>query len=201
MKVYVLCFCSHGFIWLLQERIIIVLFRLEEVYLQLFLCLNFMIMATAQVTEKEMNPKDDDQYKVVESFLAVNWAVKDDTHYILVGRLMCIIQCFSCLIFDLQTLCGHDDSINDIQCSPYDDALVVSASEDKTFFCRSNKFYLFYSGYHEAKKWTKKNYKTQKGKQVGEPISLERISVSSIDCVSCLQTQVLSQIGEAGLIV
>lgn len=99
--------------------------------------------------------------------------MKDDTHYILVGRLMCIIQ----------------------------------------FFCRSNKFYLFYSGedkcvrvmylngYHEAKKWTKKNYKTQKGKQVGEPISLERISVSSIDCVSCLQTQVLSQIGEAGLIV
>ncbi|CAF2131082.1 unnamed protein product [Brassica rapa] len=155
MKVYVLCFCSHGFIWLLQERIIIVLFRLEEVYLQLFLCLNFMIMATAQVTEKEMNPKDDDQYKVwktldhptklkllhqitcsvVESFLAVNWAVKDDTHYILVGRLMCIIQCFSCLIFDLQTLCGHDDSINDIQCSPYDDALVVSASEDKTVQC------------------------------------------------------------------
>ncbi|CAN7014268.1 unnamed protein product, partial [Brassica rapa subsp. trilocularis] len=132
----VLCFCSHGFIWLLQERIIIVLFRLEEVYLQLFLCLNFMIMATAQVTEKEMNPKDDDQYKVVESFLAVNWAVKDDTHYILVGRLMCIIQCFfSCLIFDLQTLCGHDDSINDIQCSPYDDALVVSAIEDKTVQC------------------------------------------------------------------
>ncbi|WZY85530.1 hypothetical protein YC2023_031914 [Brassica napus] len=114
------------------------------------------IMATAQVTEKEMNPKDDDQYKVwktldhptklkllhqitcsvVESFLAVNWAVKDDTHYILVGRLMCIIQCFfSCLIFDLQTLCGHDDSINDIQCSPYDDALVVSAIEDKTVQC------------------------------------------------------------------
>ncbi|CAN6879265.1 unnamed protein product [Brassica oleracea var. botrytis] len=73
---------------------------------------------------------------VVESFLAVSWAEKDDTHYILAGGLMCIIRSsicfFSCLIFDLQTLSGHDDSITDIQCSPFDNALVLSASQDRT---------------------------------------------------------------------
>ncbi|CAN6914133.1 unnamed protein product [Brassica oleracea] len=117
------------------------------------MCLNFMIMATGQVIVEEMNPKSDDQYKlpndaannhvlnekpyiddtVVESFLAVSWAEKDDTHYILAGGLMCIIRVFfSCLIFGLQTLSGHDDSITDIQCSTFNNAFVLSASQDRT---------------------------------------------------------------------
>ncbi|KAF3595661.1 hypothetical protein DY000_02027088 [Brassica cretica] len=153
---------------------------------------------------------------VVESFLAVSWAEKDDTHYILAGGLMCIIR-------SSITLSSHNDSITDIQCSPFNNALVLSASQDRTvrlwstkagvclikccqksessvpllsvFFYLSDKYYVFCPGYQEANMWTNKNYKTQKGEQVGQPISLERITaVPSIDCVCCLETQALSQL-------
>ncbi|XP_013595097.1 PREDICTED: polycomb group protein FERTILIZATION-INDEPENDENT ENDOSPERM-like [Brassica oleracea var. oleracea] len=150
---------------------------------------------------------------VVESFLAVSWAEKDDTHYILAGGLMCIIR-------SSITLSGHDDSITDIQCSPFDNALVLSASQDRTVRLWSTKagvclikccqksessvpllsvsFYLSdTSSVLGTKKLIcglRKITRPKRENKLANP-SLERITaVPSIDCVRCLETQALSQV-------